>query len=448
MSHAPRSLSDWLEHAERQHVVGVDLGLERITRVARSLGFEAPGHRPAPRNVIVAGTNGKGSTCVALEALLRQSGLRVGATLSPHLHVFNERVRIDGEPISDQSLCQGFEAVERARGEVPLTYFEYGTLVAMVCFRTAAVDVAILEVGLGGRLDAMNLVDADVAIVTSIGLDHQAYLGDDLESIGREKAGVMRPGQRVILGREVSRSVVDTAHRLGCHVTRLGADIHVTGNHSSWAFSGTSLVAGDLPSGSLAPDNCALALEAAAWLTDLNAEVARRALSGLELPGRFEHWRLGGPAGGRWVVLDVAHNPAAARFLARRLAANHPGRRFTAILGSLADKDLAGVATELDPLAGRWICVPTFGPRGRTAADCRAALGDTRSAATAQTLQDALAQALDGADTAPSRTSPGEGDGILVLGAFSVIERARLALQDGFAGAVRQCSGPSGDDGR
>lgn len=441
MNTVPRNLAGWLEHAERQHVVGVDLGLERVARVAAALGFEAPGHRPAPRNVIVAGTNGKGSVCVALEALLSGAGVRVGTTLSPHLHRFNERVRVAAAPLDDRHLCDAFAAVEAARGAVPLTYFEYGALVAMVCFRRADVDVAILEVGLGGRLDAMNLVSADLAVITSIGLDHQDYLGDDLESIGREKAGVLRPGQHVVLGREVSESVLAEADALGCRSSRLGADLEVRAGADGWDFHAPGLVLEDLPRGALAPDNCALALAAAAHLTPIDADLARAALARAELPGRFERWRMPGPGPSIPLILDVAHNPAAAAFLARRVAEEEPGRRFVAVLGSLADKDAAGVAAALDPLVAHWICIPTPGPRGRSAAATAAQLGAARSTA----VEDDMAAALRRA-----RTALPEGGGILTLGAFSVIERARLVLQAGLDGAVpeRSSSNAAGDDGR
>ncbi|MCZ6619033.1 MAG: Mur ligase family protein, partial [Gammaproteobacteria bacterium] len=188
-------LNEWLDFIETVHPRDVELGLERVRAVAHAMGLIPP----VSRTVIVAGTNGKGSTAVFTESLLRLGGLKVGTTLSPHVHVFNERVRLDGEPCSDEMLCESFARVEEARGGVPLTYFEFASLVALDTFHTSAVDVAILEVGLGGRLDAFNVVDADVAAITSIGLDHQDYLGDELETIGSEKAGVLRREQHVVL---------------------------------------------------------------------------------------------------------------------------------------------------------------------------------------------------------------------------------------------------------
>lgn len=420
----PRTLADWLAHAERQHPVGIDLGLARVGAAAERLGFAAPARRPAPRNVIVAGTNGKGSTCVALEALLRGAGVRVGTTLSPHLHKFNERVRIDGAAVSDGELCEAFETVDAGRGDVPLTYFEYGVLVAMVCFRRAAVDVAVLEVGLGGRLDAVNIVDADVAVITGIALDHQAYLGDDLEGIGREKAGVLRSGQRAVLGRRVTRSVADAAMRLGCLVSRVGSDVEVREHAGSWDFSGTTFAVAGIPSGALAPDNCALALEAAAALVRLDRERVRRDLKGAALPGRFERWRLGAAACP--LILDVAHNPDGARFLAGRLERREPGRRFVALLGTLADKDVAGIAAAAAPAVRHWVCVDTHGPRGLRAAALCERLTDHGAVEAAAGPAEALERALALSDTA---------DGILAFGSFSVVEQLRDLLLAGFAGA-------------
>lgn len=424
MKQSPRTLDEWLQHAEGVHHVGIDMGLERVGLVADRLGFTAPERRPAQRSVIVAGTNGKGSTCVALEALLRAAGLRVGTTLSPHVHRFNERVRIDGGEASDAMLCDAFAAVDAARAEVPLTYFEFSALVALYCFRAAAVDVAILEVGLGGRLDAFNLVSADVAVITSIGLDHQAFLGDDLESIGREKAGVLRPAQRVVLGAEVTASVTAAAAELGCAVTRLGTDFHVVERRSDWDFRGACRFDA-IPRGALAPHNCALAMEAAAALAALPVDTPR-VLAAAGLPGRFETWRLGG-AVGPLLVLDVAHNPAGAGFLRDQLARRLPGRHFVAVAGMLEDKDSAGVGSALAGLVRYWVCVPTHGPRGLSGTALAARLGAGSDAV-------AVADPAEGVRRALSLCAP--GDGILAFGSFSLVERVRDLLRDGLADAV------------
>lgn len=426
-----RTLNQWLDHAGRLHAVGIDLGLTRVGQVADALGFDRPGRRPAARSVIVAGTNGKGSTCIALDSLLRAAGLEVGVTLSPHLHRFNERVRIGGKALDDATLANAFAAVEAARGDVPLTYFEFAALVALYCFRSARVDVAVLEVGLGGRLDAFNLVAADVAVITSIGLDHQAYLGEDLESIGREKAGVLRPGQRVVLGADVSRSVLQAARDLGCETTRLGVDFHVRRDGARWHWRGSRSVTG-IPLGSLAPDNCALALEAAAALAAWPDD-PRRALSAVQLEGRMEAWRIGN----RPLLLDVAHNPAGAHFLARELERRYPDRRFVAVLGMLADKDVLAVVEALSERVAGWICIGTRGPRGLGAAALQERIAP-RAIGTAA-LDAAHALALASAACGPA-------DGILAFGSFDLVEQMRDELLTGRAGAVlEQPAEPAGN---
>jgi dihydrofolate synthase/folylpolyglutamate synthase len=416
----PRSLDQWLTYIETVHPAQIEMGLDRVRSVAVRLGFEAPDFAPAPRSVIVAGTNGKGSTCIFTEALLLGAGLSVGTTLSPHLQRFNERVRIGGAPVADEFLCAGFERVEGARAGVPLTYFEFSALVALERFRAANVDVAVLEVGLGGRLDAFNLVSADVAAVTSIGLDHQAYLGHDLESIGREKAGVMRPGQTVVLGAEVTESVINRARELGCRLRRCGETFHVNLQPDRWSFEGAAGVFRDLPWGRLAPENCAVALEIAASFTDIQPPLVRQALEQAVLPGRCETRS----AGDRLVILDVAHNPAGARFLCRQLQARYPGRRFRAVLGMLADKDATGVADALSPVVSEWICVGTSGSRGLSVRTLMDRLSPGIPASAAADVDQGLAVAL--------QSSPAE-DGILVLGSFSVVGQARESLDAGAA---------------
>jgi dihydrofolate synthase/folylpolyglutamate synthase len=294
--------------------------------------------------------------------------------------------------------------------------------------------VAVLEVGLGGRLDAFNLVDADVAVITSISLEHQTFLGDDVEAIGREKAGVMRPGQRVVLGPDVTESVVQRARQLGCHHTRLGSDFHVAQRADGWDFIGSDRRIENLPLGSLAPANCALAIEAAAHLATLYHERVGSALTAATLPGRMETWYAGGEAGCRPLILDVAHNPAGARFLAVQLALRHPGRRFVALLGMLADKDSAGVAAAVGEQVGSWICLSTSGPRGLSGADLAARLGaeaaDGRRCEAMRDPAQALSRALSWCEP---------GDGILAFGSFDVVEQMRAALMAGHAGA-RACS--------
>jgi dihydrofolate synthase/folylpolyglutamate synthase len=313
----PRSLSEWLEYIDRVHPRDIEMGLSRVSAVAHAMGLLPV----AVPTLIVAGTNGKGSTCVATEATLIQLGWRVGTTLSPHISHFRERIRIDSQHCSDAMLCDGFARIEAARGDTLLTYFEFSALLALYCFRAQAVDVAILEVGLGGRLDAFNIVDADVAVITSIGLDHTEYLGADIEQIGIEKAGVLRRGQQVVLGPDVTQSVVDRAASLRCDVRHFGKDVVALADRTRdhWRYRDTDREIGELPRGSLALQNCALGIQAAllvhagrhesaeSTLRRVPAAVAA-AMATAQLPGRMEKISVGA----RDFLLDVAHNPAAA----------------------------------------------------------------------------------------------------------------------------------------
>jgi dihydrofolate synthase/folylpolyglutamate synthase len=412
-----RSLAEWLDWVGRQHPVGIDMGLDRVSKVAEALGFEAPERRPAPRTIIVAGTNGKGSTTIFIEALLRASGFRVGTTISPHIHEFNERVRIDGRAVDDATLATAFAAVEAARGGTTLTYFEYSALVALYVFRSAQVDVAVLEVGLGGRLDAMNIVSADVAVVTSIGLDHEAFLGSDLEGIGREKAGVFRPGGVAVIGSNVTESVFAEATRLGCRIRAMGRDFDLVSTPRAWTWSSADLILSALPWGQLAPYNCALAIEAVRALTPVTEGAVREALNAAVLPGRCEAWRLAGVS----IIVDVAHNPAGALFLRDLLAQRYPGARFVVILGMLADKDAAGVPPAFATTQVQaWIAMASRGPRGRSGADLARQLG-------VDTLQvvDTPAAALD---AALEQIRRGSADTVLGFGSFSVVEDLRSEL--------------------
>jgi dihydrofolate synthase/folylpolyglutamate synthase len=403
------TLDDWLDHIGAVHPRDIDMGLDRVATVAARLDVV----RPAPVTVIVAGTNGKGSTCVALEQLLGAAGHRVGTTLSPHVDRFNERIRLHGGEIGDAEICSHFEAVERTRGDLPLTYFEFSALAALLAFKSAEVEVAILEVGLGGRLDAFNLVDADLAIVTSIGLDHEDYLGNDLETIGLEKAGVFRPGQTVVLG-QVTDSVHQAAADLCCRVHALGMDLSVTEQRETWSCEcrDPEFAESDIPRGVIAPVNAALALTAAACLfpgTDWPIE----ALPAAGIAGRME----GHSHDGVSVLLDVAHNPAAAEFLANQLRCRFGHRRFVGIIATLAGKDTAGVALALDGPVTRWLAVPSSGWRAQSAQAVAAELPAGTE------IMESMDSALD---RAASLTSV--GDGILVVGSFSAVEQARTLL--------------------
>ncbi|SEK47414.1 bifunctional tetrahydrofolate synthase/dihydrofolate synthase [Halomonas daqiaonensis] len=360
----PDTLPAWLARLEAAHPIGIDLGLERVAEVARRMGlFDAA---LADRVVTVAGTNGKGSTVAMLEALGRAHGRSTAAYTSPHLLRYNERLRLDGREADDATLIAGFEAVEVARlaGEpVSLTYFEVSTLGALWAISRGRVDLAILEVGLGGRLDAVNIIDPDVAVITTVAQDHAAFLGTDLQGIGREKAGILRAGRPAVLGSTaLPDSVRQVAAELGARVHALGEGFFREGEGAGWTFRGQKLTLADLPDPGLPLDNAASALQALALAgVALDADACRRALASVQLPGRMQ-WL------GQW-CLDVGHNPHAAGYLARRLAACPCKGRTIGLLGMLVDKDADGVISALVPVVDAWVPASLAGERARTADD-------------------------------------------------------------------------------
>ncbi|GKW49533.1 bifunctional tetrahydrofolate synthase/dihydrofolate synthase [Halomonas sp. NCCP-2165] len=416
MSETPSTLDAWLERLERQHPVSIDLGLERVARVARRLGLDAG--PIAERVITVAGTNGKGSTVAMLEALGRAHGLSTASYTSPHLLRYNERLRFDGEEADDATLIAGFAAVEAARLEgeaVSLTYFEAGTLAALWAIARHRPALAILEVGLGGRLDAVNVIDPDVAVVTTVAQDHAAFLGDDLEGIGREKAGILRAGRPAVLGStDLPASVAEVADTLGAVRHTLGEDYRREAAAEGWAWQGLN-AEGDalhlaaLPDPGLPLDNAATALQALALAgVTLDAAACRRALAGVTLAGRMQ-WR------GQW-CLDVGHNPHAAAYLAARLAERTlaPGARRYALLGMLGDKDAEGVVTALAPVIDGWVCATLDGERARRAA----ALAEVVRGAGGEVVAE-LDSPRVAADWLAARLD--EADEVLVCGSFFTV---------------------------
>lgn len=418
----PDSLNQWLARLERRHPRAIDLGLERCGAVYRRLG--AP--RPAPRVITVAGTNGKGSTVACASAVLRALGQRVGSYTSPHLLRFNERLLIDGVAVDDAALVASFEAVEAARGATSLTYFEFTTLACLRLMAEAELDVAVLEVGLGGRLDTVNLVDANPAVITPIGLDHQQYLGADTETIGAEKAGILRPGQDLVLGQaDPPRSVLQRARELGCRCWLPGRDYHFTALADGMAFRLGELdwrlplpaLAGGHQFGNVAAALTAvhLSLPAMAEYPDAVAQAIRS----LRLPGRLMQ-----SSRDPRVLLDVGHNPMAAEVVMRHLQAS--GRSdCLCVLGMLADKDAAGVARALDPAVARWHCAGLPGARGQSGPELAGRLehaGVYPEPLAHEDVAAALAQALQ--EAGPRQT-------ILVFGSFETVARALRHLDQG-----------------
>jgi dihydrofolate synthase / folylpolyglutamate synthase len=369
MPNKPSTLNEWLLALESMHPKAIDMGLARVSAVKDRLGIEF-----ACPVVIVGGTNGKGSTCAMLESMLLQGGYRVGLYTSPHLLHFNERARINGESASDAQLISAFEAVEASRGQVSLTYFEFTTLAILHLFAAAGLDAVILEVGLGGRLDAVNVIDADVAIVTSVDIDHTDYLGTSREEIGFEKAGIFRAGRTAICGDpEPPNSLVQHAQEIGADLWLFGRDFNYSGDKQQWNFGGRQQRRNSLGYPSLRGANQLLnasaalaALEALRDRLPLGAQEVRNGLVMVDLPGRFQVL-----PGRPTVILDVAHNPHAAATLAQNLD-NMGFHRYTfAVLGAMQDKDIDGVIAQLKGKIDHWCVTDLPLPRAATAAQIK-----------------------------------------------------------------------------
>src|SRR5688572_848994 len=355
-----KSLSEWLRWQETLHPSAIDLGLDRMRRTLARLGWQ----QPKCPVVTVGGTNGKGSTVALTSRILAEAGYRVGTFTSPHLLRYNERIVLDEREVSDASLLAAFERIDAARGSDTLTFFEFNALAALLIFETAGLDAIVLEVGLGGRLDGVNVVDADVAIVSSIALDHCDWLGPDVETIGREKGGIFRGGRPAIFGsRAMPASIAEVAQQLGAPLYRLGADFDWRRSDGRWSWRGRNSSYENLPSpalsGELQFDNASAvlcALECLSVRLRVTRGAIERGLTTVTLPGRFQVLPRSEPVAIEW-ILDVAHNPAAAQALAAQLAARPTAGRTIAVCGILGDKDIEGVATALQASFDAWIVV-------------------------------------------------------------------------------------------
>ncbi|HXH01274.1 MAG TPA: bifunctional tetrahydrofolate synthase/dihydrofolate synthase [Xanthomonadaceae bacterium] len=431
-----RPLEGWLAYIEAQHPQSIALGLDRVRSVAARMELGRPG-----RHVItVGGTNGKGSTVAFIEAIAGVAGWRVGAYTSPHLLAYNERVRIDGREATDAQLVAAFEAVEAARiaaatgveGDVPLTYFEFGTLAALWLFARSDLYLAVLEVGLGGRLDAVNVIDADVAVITTVDLDHQDWLGEDREAIGFEKAGIARSGRPLILGDDdPPASVLRHAYAIGAPAYRLGCDFFIehpgdAGSAWTWRDAGRAM---ELPqpalTGAQQLRNAACAIAALrATNAGIPEQAFARGLAQARLPGRLQRFVRDDIE----IVLDVAHNPQAARALADWLRAHPAAGRCLAVFGALADKDIEGMVAPLQDVVDTWLPALLDGPR---APDLQAFAGRLRpTAAAGAAIHPDVGTAL----TIALR-SAGPGDRLLVFGSFRTVAAALDVLGLETAGA-------------
>jgi dihydrofolate synthase/folylpolyglutamate synthase len=467
----PASLADWLTHLESLNPKTIALGLERVAQVRQRLALA-----PAFPVIIVGGTNGKGSVCAMLESILHAAGYRVGCYTSPHLLDYNERVRVAKQQASDAELCASFTQIEQVRGDIPLTYFEFGTLAAMQCFIEHKVDVAILEVGLGGRLDAVNVFDADVAVVTSVDIDHVDYLGDTREQIAFEKAGIFRPGRVAICAdSDVPQALRKHAQEIGAELWCIGGEFGFslpspagergaggegrgretrtipitkplsptpdeTTSHSTRLPNNDSQVAGYLPlagegissgqwnyhskvgarsalpfpalRGAFQLNNASAALAALDVLKDrlpVSMEAVRRGLSEVQLAGRFQF-----VPGKPQLILDVAHNPHAARSLAQNLAGLPPAKT-CAVFAMLKDKDMAGVVRALDAQVDVWLVAGIDAPRGATAAELAQVLQSAQVRGEIRACE-SIAVALQEASN-----RAGENDRIAAFGSFYTV---------------------------
>lgn len=409
-----RSLGEWLQYLETLHPKAIALGLDRVREVYLRLGV-----RPICPVIIVAGTNGKGSTCAMLEAIYRQAHYRTGLYTSPHLERYNERVRIDGLAASDTALCGAFEAVETARQGVNLTYFEFGTLAAIWLFAQADLEVWIMEVGLGGRLDAVNVLDADLAVLTAIDLDHQEYLGATREAVGREKAGILRPGKQAVCGDAAPpQSVSETANAAGVDLWVAGHQFRSETLTDRWNYFGSAWRRYGLPlpalRGRYQIDNATTvlaALERLAPRLPVDTGAVRAGLLGVKWPARFQVL-----PGRPTVILDVAHNPQAARALAATLGPASSDRRTLAVFGMLSDKDIEGVVAAMKRSLDRWFVAPLPPPRGAPAAALAAALRRAGVPECAVTSCSEVAEAFTQALGAAADT-----DRIVIFGSFLIV---------------------------
>lgn len=429
MQTLPTTLPDWLALLESRHAeTHIDMGLDRVRAVKErmQLAFSCP-------VIMVAGTNGKGSTCAMLESMLLHGGYRVGLYIKPHFLDFNERARLNGEMASDAALIAAFNEVEAQRGDIDLTYFEFTTLAIMRLLSTSEIDVAILEVGLGGRLDAVNVIDADVSIVTSIDIDHKDYLGDTREEIGFEKAGIFRPGKPAICSDpQPPQSLIDHAEKIGADLWLIGRDFNYQGDKQQWAYGGRNQRRNSLAYPALRGANQLLnasaalaALEALRLQLPVGAQEVRTGLALVELPGRFQVL-----PGRPTTVLDVAHNPHAAATLAQNLG-NMGFHRFTyAVFGIMQDKDIEAVVSHMAPYVDHWCVAALPSPRSADVEELAALLAAKKPAG-AKPDEFSVTTFADPATAFADATSrAGQDDRIVVFGSFYTVAGVMAARKN------------------
>ncbi len=416
MSHlsSANSLEEWLSAIEAAHPTEVDLGLDRVAKVADRLNLDFS----RSKVITVAGTNGKGSTCAMLDSIIRASNATSGVYSSPHFLNYNERIKINGLDASDEVIVDAFCRIDQAREEISLTYFEYGTLAALIIFSDLVLDYVILEVGLGGRLDAVNIVDADIAVITSIALDHVDWLGDNIESIAREKAGVFRPGKPAVCGMSpAARSIVQYSAELNAPLYLFDQDYRLDDAQTVWNWAGVDLDGEhiayfDLPVTSLPLVNAATVLQVLTLVApQISIEAIVTGLETVRLTGRMQSEKIGASE----CILDVAHNPQAAQYLANRLLQLPKPSKRTLVLGMLYDKDRQGVVEALRPIVDEWYLVSLKGPRASQADELLTLVGS-------DTPHHCFASVSDAFDQLSKSNS--EGEQVLVCGSFLTVTEA------------------------
>ena len=402
-------LQEWLEHISLQHSKAIDMGLDRMREMVGRLDLE----NPAEQVVTVAGTNGKGSTVIAMESLLLSAGMAVLSSISPHVKRFNERIRINGEEASDLDICSAFQSIDEARlldREIPLTYFEYAALASLYLAKMKQVNVAIFEIGLGGRLDAFNVIDAHTAVITSIGYDHMEFLGNNLESIGREKAGILRPEQRVVLGPDMPESVIECCHKLDLSPRIYGKDFVAdsSGVSQCWNLNADDYHVTDIPLTNLAPQNVAIAFETAKTITAIKHDCLKKSSLIRHFPGRLEPVEYSG----RKFVLDVAHNPQGVEFLLTQLKLRSY-QVGAVVCGMLANKEHSAVWQKMEALHELpWFIVSTEGERSYPNNLLLEHFSD--SCTPVDTIEKAVSSAVK---------ETGSMGIVLVFGSFNIVER-------------------------
>lgn len=418
------SLEGWLIWQESLHPLTIDLGLDRSSLVFNALNPDGI----KPPTITVAGTNGKGSCIAYLEAIYRAQGYRVGAYTSPHILKYNERIKIDGKPVPDELICEAFSRIEAVRGDISLSYFEFGTLAALDIFRRSNLDVQLLEVGLGGRLDAVNIIDPDVALITSICIDHVDWLGETREAIGREKAGIFRADTPAIVGdpeppASLAQVAVDRQARLYCLDKDFGYKKRVAG----WDWFAGDRRLTQLPEPGLKGDHqyrnassAILAVSELAGALPVSDDSIRQGLEKVRLAGRFQLINDEVP-----VLLDVGHNPQAVRTLVDYLAVTFPGRRIHAVFSMMKDKDIAGVIEIMRPVIFNWFFAPLANPRAATESLMREIFAQS-SVTNAFFGFKGFAEAFDAA-----KTQSREGDLLLVFGSFFLVSDCLAEFEKG-----------------